>query len=54
VLSRRHQDLGIGKGEGVVRLQQAVHVIAVIVRDERARSSIHLSLQSVRHNSPRA
>jgi len=34
VFSRRHQNLGIGKRERIVRLQQAVHVVAVVVRDD--------------------
>ena len=34
VFRRRHQNLGVGKGERIVRLQQTVHVIAVVVRND--------------------
>jgi hypothetical protein len=51
VFSRRHQNLGIGKGERIVRLQQAVHVVAVVVRDQSASLQIPPSLQSVEAKS---
>ena len=34
VLARRHQNFGVGEGQRTVGLQQAVDVIAVIVRDD--------------------
>jgi hypothetical protein len=34
VFARRHQNFGVGEGQRTVGLQQAIHVIAVIVRDD--------------------